>query len=38
MRKMGHFTVVGSDPEDLICRARALKKQIRVVANPIHTG
>jgi 5-(carboxyamino)imidazole ribonucleotide synthase len=37
MRKMGHFTVVGSDPEDLICRARALKKQIRVVTNRTNT-
>ncbi|MBM3919129.1 MAG: 5-(carboxyamino)imidazole ribonucleotide synthase [Sphingomonadales bacterium] len=32
MRKMGHFTIVGSDPETIIHRARELKKRIRVVA------
>jgi 5-(carboxyamino)imidazole ribonucleotide synthase len=33
MRKMGHFTVVGSDPDDLIRQARELKSLIRVVSS-----
>ena len=32
MRKMGHFTLLGSDADALVSRARELKKLIRVVA------
>jgi len=37
MRKMGHFTVVGSDPDDLIRRARELKSLIRVVSSGVQS-
>jgi 5-(carboxyamino)imidazole ribonucleotide synthase len=38
MRKMGHFTVVGSDPDDLIRRARELKSLIRVVSTGVQSN
>lgn len=37
MRKMGHFTIVGNDPEDLIRRAREVKKHIRVVSSNVQS-